>query len=133
MNKTLLAACIGALCLSSTAFGAAKYSVKVSAPKAAVGKAAKAQLAIDVAQGSHVSPDAPLKILLKSDGLELTKAKLGHADAVTGDAPSPRFEIPFVAKKKGAQHNTADATFIVCTQQLCEREHQNIDIPVNVQ
>lgn len=133
MKKTILASCIGALCLSSTAFGAAKYSVKVDAPKATVGKAAKAELSIDVAQGSHVSPDAPLKILLKSDGLKLTKVKLGHADAVTGNAPSPRFEIPFVAEKKGAQHIAADATFIVCTQELCEREHQTIDIPVNVQ
>jgi hypothetical protein len=110
-----------------------KYELKVEPAKAKAGAPAKAGFKIAVAPGSHVSDEAPLRISLKSEGLKLAKEKLTTADVVDGKGSSPRFEIPFTAEKKGAQSITADAVFIVCTKELCERETEKVTIPVTVE
>lgn len=110
-----------------------KYEVKIEPAKAKVGAAGKVGFKIAVAEGSHVSDEAPLKIVLKSEGLKLAKEKLTTADVVDGKGASPRFEVPFTAQKKGAQSVTADATFIVCTKEVCERETEKLTLPVDVE
>ena len=58
--------------------------------------------------GTHVHPQAPLKIALSgTPGLKLSKDVLGHKDAVDPGAEGPRFEIPFTAAQAGAQHGDA--------------------------
>jgi hypothetical protein len=110
-----------------------KYELKIPAATAKAGAKSKASLQIAVAPGSHVSDEAPLKIVLKSTSLKLEKEKLTQADVADGKGSSPRFDIPFTADKAGAQTIEGDATFIVCTKELCEREQEHVSIPVNVQ
>ena len=110
-----------------------KYAIQVEPGTAKAGAHGKASFKIDVAPGSHVSDEAPLKITLKSEGVKLDKDALGQADVADGKGKSPRFDIGFTGAKAGAQKIDADATFIVCTQELCAREHEAISIPVTVQ
>ncbi|MBS2027061.1 MAG: hypothetical protein JST54_04070 [Deltaproteobacteria bacterium] len=112
---------------------AKKYELKIEPGTAKVGAKGKAAVKINVAAGSHVSEDAPMKFVLKAEGVKLDKEKLTQADVIEGKGASPKLEIPFTAEKAGAAKIEADATFIVCTKELCEREQEHLSIPVNVQ
>jgi hypothetical protein len=96
------------------------------------GQKGKVALAIMTKEGIHVSPDAPLKIELTSNGLKLDKATLAHADAVDPKAPQPRFEVPFVAEQKGAQTVDANMTFFVCSEKWCLRQKEKVTLKVDV-
>ena len=114
--------------------GPKPYQLKTAKVTAKVGVASKATLKIETAPGSHVSAEAPLKIVLKgTDGLTLVKEKLVTEDIVEGKGASPSFELPFKADKAGPKTIDATLTFIVCTKELCERESDTVSIPVDVQ
>jgi len=132
MRKLVVAMGILALAATAGADEAKKYEVKVTPATAKVGAKSTAKFQIDAAPGSHVSDEAPLKISLKAEGLELGKDKLTTADIVEGKGASPKFEVPFTATKPGQDAIEAKATFIVCTKELCEREQEQIRIPVTV-
>lgn len=129
-----LAIVLGMLALAGSAFAsdAKKYDIKVPAVTAKAGQKSDATLKIEAAAGSHVSDEAPLKIILKGDGVKLEKEKLTTADIAEGKGASPTFKITFTAEKAGAQKIEAQATFIVCTKELCEREQETVNIPVDV-
>ncbi len=80
----------------------------------------------------HVHPQAPLKITLESAGLVLGKASLGHQDAVDPKAEAPRFEVPFVAQKRGRQEAKAKLDFFVCSDQWCVKQVKDVVVPVDV-
>ena len=111
---------------------AKKYELKIEPGVAKVGAKGKASVKINVAAGSHVSEDAPMKFVLKGEGVKLDKEKLTQADVTEGKGASPKLEIPFTAEKAGADKIEGDATFIVCTKELCEREQEHVTIPVDV-
>ncbi len=87
---------------------------------------------VPLAEKVHVHPQAPLKITLESAGLELAKTSLGHADAVDPKADGPRFEIPFVARKAGAQGAKANLDFFICSDRWCVKQVKDLAIPVKV-
>ncbi len=80
----------------------------------------------------HVHPQAPLKITLQSEGLDLAKTSLGHADAVDPKADGPRFQVPFVARKPGAQEVKAKVDFFICSDQWCVKQVRDVVVPVTV-
>lgn len=130
-----MAIVVGALAVASAAWAgeAKKYEVRAPAVTAKAGEKGTASLKIEAAAGSHVSDEAPLKIILKtSEGVKVEKEKLTTADIAEGKGASPTFKIPFTAANAGAQKIDAQATFIVCTKELCEREVENVTIPVDV-
>ena len=52
---------------------AKKYELKIEPGVAKVGAKGKASVKINVAAGSHVSEDAPMKFVLKGEGVKLDK------------------------------------------------------------
>jgi hypothetical protein len=133
MKKLAWMLAIGLGC-TAHADGPKPYQLKTAAVSAKVGIATKTTLKIETAPGSHVSPDAPLKITLKgAEGLTLVKEKLVTEDIVEGKGASPSFELAFTAAKAGPKTIDATLTFFVCTKELCERETDTVSIPVDVQ
>ena len=89
-------------------------------------------LHIKPAEGYYIHPKAPLKIKLDAKGLALKKSKLGRKDAKDAKSKAPRFEVSFGAKESGDHSIGADATFFVCSADICERKTAKLQIPVKV-
>jgi hypothetical protein len=101
-------------------------SVKAGAPGVLV-------LAIVPLNGTHVHPQAPLKIALQATpGLSLSKAQLGHKDAAARGAEGPRFEVPFTAVKAGKEEVRAKADFFICSDRWCVKQTRDVSLPVEV-
>lgn len=90
------------------------------------------KLSIRPATGFHVSPEAPLKIGLEGHGVELEKKSLGHGDAQDKNSQAPQFAVKFAAAAAGAQSIAVDATFFVCSEKLCERKSEKLNVPITV-
>ncbi len=138
MRRAILAGLLGAAlaCHAAADEDPAKgtWRIDTSASSASVAQGQKGKVAIAIVckEGVHVSPDAPLKIELASTGLKLDKAALVHADAVDPKAEQPKFEVPFVADKKGAQTVDANMSFFVCTPKWCLRQKDKVTVKVDV-
>lgn len=99
----------------------------------AAGGQGKLVVAIVPVKGTHVHPEAPLKITLGgSAGLKLAKAQLGHADAVDPRADGPRFEVPFTALAAGAQEARAKVEFFICSDQWCVKQARELAVAIDV-
>jgi hypothetical protein len=95
------------------------------------GERGKWVLAIQPAEGAHVSDDAPMRIELQGTHLKPDKEKLARADSVTKGA-SPRFEVPFTAAEAGQGSVVAKLTFFICTDKICARQQREVSVPVDV-
>ncbi len=99
----------------------------------ASGAQGKLVLTIVPLKGTHVHPQAPLKIALSgTPGLKLSKDVLGHKDAVDPKADGPRFEVPFTAAQAGAQVARAKVDFFICSDQWCVKQSREVTVPVDV-
>jgi hypothetical protein len=99
----------------------------------APGGQGKLVVAIVPVKGTHVHPQAPLKITLgASPGLKLDKGQLGHADAVDPKADGPRFEVPFTALAAGAQEARAKVEFFICSDQWCVKQVRDLAVAIDV-
>lgn len=116
---------------------ASLYDVRTdgSTQKAKVGDKGKFVLSIKTKNGSHVSDEAPLKLEVTGNGVNVEKNKLTYADSVAKKLPpgqyaDPRFEIPFTIEKPGTNSVDANLTFFICTDKVCARQSQKIHLPV---
>ena len=83
--------------------------------------------------GTHVHPQAPLKIALQATpGLSLSKSQLGHKDAVQPKAEGPRFEVPFTAARAGKEEARARVDFFICSDKWCVKQTRDLSLPVEV-
>ncbi len=90
-------------------------------------------LSIVPLNGTHVHPQAPLKIALQATpGLALSKARLGHKDAVQPRADGPRFEVPFTAARAGKEEARAKVDFFICSEKWCVKQTRDVSVPVEV-
>jgi len=97
------------------------------------GASGKLVLAIVPLNGTHVHPQAPLKIALSgTPGLKLSKDVLGHQDAIDPKAEGPRFEVPFTAAQPGPQVARAKVDFFICSDQWCVKQSRDVAVPVDV-
>src|SRR5512138_2096850 len=114
---------------------ATSYRIDTEGSTKAVGPGGKGTLVVAIVpvEKVHVHPQAPLKITLQSQGLELAKTSLGHKDAVDPKAEGPRFQVPFVAKAKGAQEVKANLDFFICSDKWCVKQVKDVTVPVKVQ
>jgi hypothetical protein len=96
------------------------------------GKGGNLKLAIKPEAGFHVSPDAPLKISLSGEGVELSKKALGHEDAKDKKSEAPEFEVKFGAVEAGQKSIAVEAMFFVCSEKICERKVEKVTVAVNV-
>jgi hypothetical protein len=95
------------------------------------GEKASARLAVVPRADSHVSPDAPVSVAVKgSRTLELPLAKLGRAEAKATAQKGVEFEVPFVAREAGPGALDADLVFFICTEKLCERHKEHVQLAI---
>ena len=98
------------------------------------GAGGAAHLTVTPKAGAHVSPDAPITVLLTGGpALDLPKAKLGRADGKPTAAQGIELDLPFTAKAAGADELKASFTFYICHADLCERQQKTFSFPVAVE
>lgn len=130
-----------ALLFSGIVFGSApsgeaaknyRFELDGTSREVQAGKSGTLKLTIRPAEGYKVSAEAPLKIGLQSEGLDLAKKTLGHADAKDKKSIAPEFSVGFDAGVPGEKSIQVDATFFVCNEKLCERKNEKVNVPVKV-
>jgi hypothetical protein len=95
------------------------------------GEKANARLAVVPRADSHVSPDAPVSVAVKgSRTLEVPQAKLGRAEAKTTSEKGVEFDVPFIAREAGPGALDADLVFFICTEKLCERHKEHVQLAI---
>lgn len=119
---------------SETNTPAKNYKLDVSGTSKEVqaGKSGTLKLSIKPAEGYKVSAEAPMKIGLEAEGLELAKKLLGHQDAKDKKSTAPEFDVSFGATTAGEKSIIVDASFFVCNEKLCERKTEKVTVPVSV-
>ncbi len=131
---TALALALSFSAADAPAEAAKPYSIDLGGTTQQVKVGADGKLALHIipAKGYKVSREAPLKIALAAEGLELSKAKLGHKDADGEKNTDPKFAVAFTAPKQGEQSIDAKATFFICNENLCERKTEKLKVSVLV-
>jgi hypothetical protein len=95
------------------------------------GEKASARFAVVPRADSHVSPDAPVSVAVKgSPTLEVPQPKLGRAEAKATAARGLEFDVPFLAREAGPAALDADLVFFICTEKLCERHKEHVQLTV---
>jgi hypothetical protein len=119
---------------------ASLYELRTEGTSAAVrsGEQGRFVLTIRTRPEAHVSDEAPLKLELKGQKVEVAKARLSLADSVGKKAEGqaytePRFEVPFTASEAGTGAVDAKLTFFICTDTLCARQQRTLSVPVQVE
>jgi hypothetical protein len=99
------------------------------------GETGSARLAITPKAGGHVSPDAPISVLLTGGpALDLPKAKLTRTDGKpTAAGEGIELSLPFTAKTSGTDELKATFTFYICHADLCERQQKVVSFPVSIE
>ena len=112
------------------------YRIETSqAPlKVKKGEKGQARVAVVPRSDAHVSPDAPLTMIVSAGpALDLPKPKLGRTDAKPTELKGVEFEVPFVGKQPGKDELKAQMTFFICTEKLCERQKREVALAVVVE
>jgi hypothetical protein len=132
MTRLLLAACL-ALSFSASA-SAAEATYRVEAPKTLKvkkGVQASARVSVVPREGSHVSPDAPISVdVSATPHIEVPHAKLGRHDAKETAQKGVAFDIPILAMQEGTGAVDANLVFFICTEKLCERRKEHVQLAV---
>ena len=113
---------------------ARSYRIDIAGSTKSVGPGGKGMLVLAIVplEKVHVHPQAPLKISLRSQGLELAKTSLGHGDAVDPKAEGPRFQVQFVARKAGDQEIKANVDFFICSDKWCVKQVKDVVAAIEV-
>jgi hypothetical protein len=143
--RSLISLCAALLCAAAPAFAgdrdgapsAADFYTFESTPgtiKLKKGEAGSARLAITPKPGGHVSPDAPISVLLSGGpALDLPKAKLTRTDGKPTPGEGLELSLPFTAKSAGTDALKATFTFYICHADLCERQQKVVSFPVSIE
>jgi hypothetical protein len=98
------------------------------------GEKGEAHVVIVPRSDAHVSPDAPISILLSAGpAVDLEKTKLGRADGAATPGKGVDFRIPVSAKAAGKDEVKGQLSFFICTEKLCERQKRQVSVPVTVE
>jgi hypothetical protein len=95
-------------------------------------KKGELKMCIKATEGYHVSAEAPLKIALESQGVDLAKKQLGRADAKDKKSEAPEFAVSFGAGTAGDKSIVVDASFFVCNEKICEKKTEKVSVAVAV-
>lgn len=83
---------------------------------------------------TKVHPQAPFQCSVSaSEGLQLSKDKLGHDDKkISKDQKKVAVQVGVTAQHKGAKSVTMDCSFFVCTKDICVRTTEVVKVATNV-
>lgn len=75
----------------------------------------------------------PLKIILEaSDGITLAKKKLSNKDILDAEPKAKSVKTTFKANAAGPQKISADLTFFLCTDEICQRYTDEAELAIQV-
>jgi hypothetical protein len=108
------------------------YKVKASVASSEVklGSGTKLEIHFDLAQGAHISDEAPLTIKLSGDGVAFEKQTLHYGDSLMPRGPGPKFEDLVTVNAPGQHTVDLQMSFYVCTAELCNRAsaHETVTV-----
>ncbi|GAC1346762.1 MAG: hypothetical protein NVS2B9_19150 [Myxococcales bacterium] len=117
---------------STPATAAATY--KVEAPRSLevrTGEKASVRIAVVPRADSHVSPEAPVSVAISgTPSIEVPQPKLGRPEARETPQKGVAFDIPFIARAAGPGTVDANLIFFICTEKLCERHKEHVQLAV---
>lgn len=137
MIRMLLSAgavAIGLLASPALADEAKAYAVETTGTTTALkpGAAGQFKLAIKPAAGHYVSPDAPLKITLAAETVSVDKTAIARADLDDPKAKSPSLKVGMKSAAAGEGKVTADVSFFLCNEKICEKKTEKVVVAVSV-
>ncbi|MBI5509527.1 MAG: hypothetical protein HY903_12315 [Deltaproteobacteria bacterium] len=98
-----------------------------------VGKPCEYQLTIAPKAPWALKTSTPLKVALRpSDGLKLAKATLSAADVVDPKPEAKTLRTDCEVVKGGTQAVSADLSFFLCTDQICQRYIDKANLQMQV-
>ena len=111
-----------------------KYKIELNGTTTEVGAGEKGRLRLRIqpAEGFKISSEAPLKIGLEANLVQMEKDALGHQDAEDAKSTSPVFSVGFSTKAAGNAKIVANAMFFVCDETMCERRRETVTVAINV-
>ena len=99
-----------------------------------VGKSCQYKITIAPKSPWVLKTVTPLKADLKAtDGIKLMKTTLTAADIVDPKPSAKTITTGCEAQKKGAQTIAAELSFFLCTDQICQRFIDKVDLALDVQ
>ena len=116
--------------------GAHAYTIESTKGPLKLKKGATSSVHVEVVPraDAHVSPDAPLSVLVSSGpALKPAKAKLVRADTHETKAKGVEFDVPFTAEAAGKDEVKATVNFFICTEKLCEKQKRDVTLAVLVE
>ncbi|HUB09107.1 MAG TPA: hypothetical protein VMB50_19005 [Myxococcales bacterium] len=103
--------------------------VTATAPRARVGQPATVEVVFKVAEGSHISPDAPLSLKFSGpETVRIDRTTLHYRDGSTAGASGPVFQNPVTPLAAGTHDVEIDASYYVCTAELCNRQTKTLHV-----
>jgi hypothetical protein len=139
MKGLVLACAVGGVAFAQAegqGDGAKAYRIETSKGpiKVKKGETGQAKVTVVPRSDAHVSPEAPISVTLSAGpALELPKQKLGRPDAKPTEVKGVEFDVPFVGKQIGKDELTAQVSFFICTEKLCERQKREVALAVEVE
>lgn len=134
-----LAVLSGGVALAKDADPSSLYEVttKGSTERLKSGEAGTFVLQITAKEGAHVSDEAPLRLELHGNNVNVERTKLTLSDSVAKKAEgqkyrNPRFEVPVRAQKPGKASVDGKLIFFICTETLCARQQKTLSVPIEV-
>ena len=111
------------------------YEITTALDPASVASGGSTKLVLNIAAKAPyvLKNETPFKaVLTTTPGLTLAKGEFTSKDFDDPKAPAKSISTAVTAAAKGPQQITADLTFFLCTEQLCERFKDKVTVPVAV-
>ncbi|MHB8420909.1 MAG: hypothetical protein ACYDCL_22800 [Myxococcales bacterium] len=104
-------------------------AVEAKIAPTAVGRPANISVVFTVPDGSHISPDAPLTLKFKGPStVRFLSDVLHYKDADKPGAAAPSFTNQATPTATGDHAIEVDATYYVCTAELCNRQTKTLHL-----
>tara|TARA_Y100001934_G_C12310737_1_gene754788 strand:+ start:1325 stop:1741 length:417 start_codon:yes stop_codon:yes gene_type:complete len=122
--------------LSSLAYASVPYKIQAQineADKAPAVGTNSLSITIIPSEPWVLKMKTPLKLSLQgSDGVKFVKQTLGKADVVDPESTNKSLKTTFNVEKSGEHKISTDASFFLCTPEVCKRFTEKVETDFNV-
>ncbi len=121
--------------VDSVSASAKIYSISTTLDKSSIkaGEKANFTLTITPKDGYVMKVDTPFKAILEGTAMvEIARDQFSNKDFADPKAPAKSIKTDFTAVRAGKQSISADLTFFICNDQLCERLKDTAEVEFDV-
>lgn len=131
MKKALTLVALAVATLTSAAFAADNYDLKVKGASGKAGEKTTATVKITPKGAFHVNMEYPHKLVLTTpDGVTVEKAKLAASDAKVSKE-AIEFQVAATSASAGKKTITGELKFAVCTDNECKPTTEKVSIEID--